>query len=139
MLIWVSIVFLIGQWGCIPPGKGPLGPPTFAEQDRAKLGTIGLVAARFPPEAHLKGTTSGKDSATRFGAVYGFTNCIGRGATLGEGGLFFGILASPLCALVGGAIGAHKDETSKTVTGTEITLNRAVGSGAFGHSGRDWW
>ncbi len=126
LLIWIFIVLLIGQWGCIPPLKVK-GPPTLAEQDRSKLGTIGLVAARFPPEAHLKGTMSEKDASARAGAARGILNCIGGGAELGgAGGFMLGILASPLCALVGGAYGASKGETTETVEETESILNRAV-------------
>jgi len=48
LIVWLSIMLLIGQVGCthVPPSDVP--PPS--EQVRAQLGTIGAVAGRFTPK-----------------------------------------------------------------------------------------
>ncbi|MFQ5929931.1 MAG: hypothetical protein ACE5MK_09540 [Acidobacteriota bacterium] len=49
LVIWLSIMLLIGQVGCgHDPAPAPVPPPS--ERIRSQLGTIGVVSGRFTPE-----------------------------------------------------------------------------------------
>ncbi len=64
IVVWISIFFLMGQVGCaLTP------PPLLSEEVRAQLGTIGVVSARFIPEAQFEAPTSGKGSGAAKGAA----------------------------------------------------------------------
>jgi len=124
VFIWLSLVFLIGQWGCATAPKPP--PPLLSEQVRANLGTIGVATARFSPEAHLEAPTSGKWSGAGKGAAAGFFGSI-QGAAQGGGyGGAVVLLLSPVFAMGGAIYGAIAAESAEKVEAAEATFKKAL-------------
>lgn len=107
LIICLFIALLVGQLGC---ALGPqlLRPPP-SERVRAQLGTIGILSARFAPEAKLEGPTRGKGSGAAKGAAKGFLGSIAAGleagAYAGEAGILafaLGLALAPPAAVIGG-------------------------------------
>lgn len=130
LIICLSIALLVGQLGC---ALGPqlLRPPP-SERVRAQLGTIGILSARFAPEAKLEGPTRGKGSGAAKGAA-GFLGSIAAGleagAYAGEAGILafaLGLALAPPAAVVGGLVGAAKAEPAASVKQAETTLKNAL-------------
>lgn len=104
----MSMILLVAQWGCASAPKA--SPSLLSEEDRAKLGTIGVVSARFSPELDLESRISGKISA----AAMGFFGCI-----LGCG---YGAFLAPFV----GIYMAIAAESSEKVQAAAATLNQGV-------------
>ncbi len=115
---------LIGQWGCATPRYTLLPLPS--EEVRANIGTVGVVSARFPPEAQLEAPTGGKWSGAGKGAAAGFFGAMQAGAQAGGYGGGLAILLSPVFAMGGSIYGAIAAESAEKVQEAEATLNKVV-------------
>jgi len=128
VFIWLSLVFLIGQWGCATPRYTLLPLPS--EEVRADIGTVGVVSARFSPEAHeahLEAPTGGKWSGAGKGAAAGFFGSVLAGLSSGHPLSFaLGIALAPVVGLGGAIYGAIAAESAEKVQEAEATLNKAV-------------
>ena len=107
----VAVVAAVGLWGCAPapPPKLP------SETERAGFGTVGVVAARFPPQdMHLTDAVIGKDAGAAGGAGKGAQNGARKAWDEGRDILNdlppelrpIGLVIIPLFVVVGAAIGA---------------------------------
>ena len=98
IIILLSILLMIGQLGCahVPSYK----PPSLSEQIKAKLGTIGVVSARFKPDATFKEPLKKKD-AVKEGAEEGARSVYDASMIAPLGG----IILLPIYISVGGLIG----------------------------------
>jgi hypothetical protein len=122
--IVLSIVLLIGQFGCATSKSKPYTPPVLSEETREKLGTVGLVSVGFPPSPEFH-KPMGKGEAASVGASTGAGTML-QGAR-GNNFLSLLILAlAPVGAAVGGVVGAVRGVSSKKMKETEDALNRAV-------------
>jgi len=98
--------------------------PVEVLRDLVPLAVVTASPKSFESPVFLKeydylGPTKGE--AAGKGAVEGFLTCIVAGFSVLPG---FGILASPLCALVGGAYGATEAETEETIRKKEETISK---------------
>ena len=105
-ILLISGIFLIGQWGCV---TSPL-PPSLEETYRQKLGRIGVVTARFVPNAELTMPHPsflkkiGQEAAE--GAKSGASRALERGGGGGHPGfIVFWVLAAPIVGAVLGGLG----------------------------------
>ncbi len=107
----VAVVAAVGLLGCAPapPPKLP------SETERAGFGTVGVVAARFPPQdMHLTDAVIGKDAGAAGGAGKGAQNGARKAWDEGRDILNdlppelrpIGLVIIPLFVVVGAAIGA---------------------------------
>jgi len=128
----------MGQLGCAHTPK--VEPPTLAEEDKAELGTIGVVPASFLPEfTNEKPMTKEKAAATS--AKAGALGClqVGFGAfqVAGSGGDPMGAAAiaaiglgaialTPVGAAVGGIVGAVRGVNEAVINDAESALNLAL-------------
>ncbi len=130
MLQLTVLAVLIVQSGCalrrLPP------PPP--EAPRALFGTMGVVSARFVPEARLEGPTSGKGVGAAKGAGLGAGHTMAgtlEGVVrsghpyLAAAVLAVGIALTPIGALVGGIYGAVTAESLEKVRAAESALSNA--------------
>lgn len=120
--IWISAIALVVQSGCV------WFPPDYpGEEDRARVGTVGVVTARFAPEieapeAITKGETIGGGAA--LGATAGAAAGLVIGAVTLIGALSSCLFAPPTCpavapfvlggAAAGGVAGATVGAASET-------------------------
>lgn len=111
LLIWGSVALLLTQWGCAVK----LSP---SEPARAELATVGVVSARFSPEANFY-----KPATTRSAGA-------GRGAAIGANavrGDIIGLFLLPPALLVGAIAGAAVTPVPATaVEEAETTLRNAL-------------
>jgi hypothetical protein len=118
------VVALVLATGCSSPSpraidrlESNLSEKKLAEAERARLGTIGLVAPRFPPRIELDTPDTSKGSAAGKGAVHGmgvlWGECVKVGAAapqLGTGivALFGCTVLTPVVAAGGAVYGVVK-------------------------------
>ena len=131
----LSVALLVIPFGCahIPKTATPS-----SEQKQVDLGTIGIVAATFPPEVKLQ-KPMGKAGSAGAGALVGAAAAGGTvlyvASCAGPVGIL--LLAYPPVtavaagitgagALIGGIVGAAKGESSKKIKETKNTLNEAL-------------
>jgi hypothetical protein len=107
ILILLSIVLLLGQWGCAHISKPP------SEEMRAQFGTIGIVSVRSNPKIQfhpefakgcLSGAGKGAGIGTGAGALYGLSLIAHGGSCSGQGCEVIVIIAAASAA-IGGVIG----------------------------------
>ena len=137
IIIWLSITLLIGPWGCAH------APAPLSEQVRAQLGTVGVVSARFIPEAEFqtpaKGWAGGAGRGAPRGAVQGFGSSLRVFAELGRGcsepvlcgaallvGLGILAAATTVGTVVGAVHGAATAEPAAKVAEEEAALKNAL-------------
>jgi hypothetical protein len=125
IIVWLSLMFLMGQVGCALAPQGP-PPPLLSDEVRESLGTIGVVSARFAPKAHLEAPTSGKGSGAAKGAAAGFFGMISGAASAGGYGGAIAILLAPVAGLVGAVVGAVEAESAATVEESAAALQNAL-------------
>lgn len=121
---WLCLMLLIAQLGCAVAAKSP--DPLLSEELRGTLGTIGVVSARFIPEAAFEPPTGGKGTGAAKGAAMGFFGSIGAGAQSGNAGVLLGIALAPVIGLGGAIYGAVAAESAATVENAEATLENAL-------------
>jgi hypothetical protein len=108
IIILLFIILLIGQFSCIRTGWETR---SLSEQERADFGTIGIVSARFNPEATVQTPLNKKDGA-KAGAKEGAKAILSPGS-FGDplAGLAYLILLPvtlPVAAGVGAAVGSMR-------------------------------
>lgn len=135
---FLFIALLIGLSACAYGPRPQVLPPPPSEEVRAKLGTIGVVSARFTPEAKFdtpaKGRASGAWEGTKQGAVIGaaIVGAIGGvpliiGAPIGIVTAGIGALAGGIVGTIPGSIhGAVTALPSETVEEAEAALKMAL-------------
>jgi hypothetical protein len=108
IIILSFITLLIGQFSCIHTCG--LEPRSLSEQEKAEFGTIGVVSARFKPEARVQ-TPLGKKDGAEAGAADGVKAIIPGPYDTGQGALVGFILLPitlPVAAVVGTLIGSMR-------------------------------
>jgi len=147
--ILISIFLIMGQLGCAHTPK--VEPPTLAEEDKAELGTIGVVPASFLPEfTNEKPMTKEKAAATsaKAGALGCLTVGLGAFQVAGSGGdpmaavgaaaIGLGAIAlTPVGAAVGGIVGAVRGVKEAAINDAESVLNLAMNDVDIQRSLRD--
>lgn len=131
--IWFFIVILLMQLGCAYQPL-PFLPPPPSEEVRAKIGTIGVVSARFNPEAEFQTPAKGRVSGAGRGAARGAAMGALGGAAIGALCLVMAPICMPVGAVVGGTIGAPIGTVygattalpAKTVEEAEVALKNAL-------------
>lgn len=124
LVIWLSIFLLIGQVGCMP--KRYQFPPPLPEGVRSRLGTIGVVSAKFQPKGEFL-TPMGKGAGAAAGAAGGFLYMpLYGGATMGPWGLLLGLVLAPVGAVVGGVAGAVEGVPAEKRKEAETALNNTI-------------
>jgi len=147
--ILISIFLIMGQLGCAHTPK--VEPPTLAEEDKAELGTIGVVPASFLPEfTNEKPMTKEKAAATS--AKAGVLGCLAVGlgafqvagsggdpmAAVGAAAIGLGAIAlTPVGAAVGGIVGAVRGVKEAAINDAESVLNLALNDVDIQRSLRD--
>lgn len=126
VVIWLSIA-LIWQVGCAPSTYQI--PPPLSENIRAKLGTVGIVSARFLPKAEFQ-IPMGKGSATAHGALEGFLTPFQGGGSAGGGdyggGAIVILALLPIFTVGGTVIGAVKGVPEEKRKEAETALTNAI-------------
>jgi hypothetical protein len=135
--IWLSMALLIVQMGCaIPPPNNRL-PAPLSEHVRSRLGTIGIVSARFIPQSdfhtfakgELRGAAKGVLGGSALGAYLGAGTALG-----GTGDSLVGLLLLPFLVIGGAALGglvlgtagAMAAVPKEKVREIEATINSAL-------------
>lgn len=131
IVISLSLAFLIGQWGCALVPQPP--PPLPSEQMRAQFGTIGVVSARFIPEAEFRDPARGWAGGAGRGAALGAGRTVGTAFEIGVHGrelgvliMALGIALAPVGALVGSVVGGATAEPAAKVEEAEAALKNAL-------------
>jgi hypothetical protein len=135
IIIWLFLVFFLGQWGCAHMPKPP------SEDMRAQFGTIGIVSApntpkiQFHPEfakGRLSGASKGASMGTGAGALYGLSLVAQGGSCSGQGCAAVLIVATASAAVgavagcvVGGITGAANAVPKKEAQKIEDTIKIA--------------
>ena len=131
---WFCVISLISQSGCAHTPT-----PSLSNEVRAQLGTVGIVPAKFRPEADLsvpaKGwlAGAGRKSAIWGGKGLAFPYNLGMGGNCRESlcGLFILTLvvtAGTIGGLSGGVVGAIQAEPSKKVSHDEEVIATVIAS-----------
>ena len=133
LIIVLSIIFIIVQGGCGARPRPYQFQPPLSEEERAKLGTIGVVSARFVPEVEFhRSSTKGVGAAK--GVAGGAPAGAMMGAAAGAGtGPFAPVMIPTLAALgavvfgvVGGVLGAVEGVPSEKLNEADVELRNAV-------------
>ena len=136
IVVWFYVISLILQSGCAHKPK-----PYLPEEVRAQLGTVGIVSARFRPDADLsvpaKGWLAGAGRKSARWAGKGASSVLVGGAQ-GCGGDSSGICAALVIAftvttgvvggLAGGVAGAIQAEPSRDVSFAEEVIMTVIDS-----------
>ena len=137
--IGLCVTFFVGQVGCAQSLY-------LSEDIRTRLGTIGVVSARFAPEVELylpsKGAGGGAGRGAGKGAAGAFLVPPGVGCYAGPFGCALGLalglaLAVP-GAIVGGVYGAIAAEPAESVEEVEARIRQVLAELKMQEALRDW-
>ncbi len=127
--IVLGVTFFVGQVGCAQSLY-------LSEDIRTRLGTIGVVSARFAPKVELYLPAKGAGGAAGRGAALGAGRSVAGGATGGCGlgprgfgcalGLALGLALAIPAALVGSVYGAIAAEPAEKVEDVEATIRQVL-------------
>jgi hypothetical protein len=121
--ILLFITLLVGQFSCIRTGWEPR---SLSEQEKAELGTIGVVSARFKPEARVQTPLNEKDGA-KAGASDGVKEVLKNPHSLGIILLPIALpVALPVAAGVGAAVGSLRGVPDSEKEEAMAVLNRVT-------------
>jgi len=119
------LVLLVIQPNCAHAPKHQTAP-LLSEEQKAQLGTMGVVTANFQPEFTFREPMP-KGQAAATGAMAGFAGCVLGGLYSGNPlGAAAGVVISPVGALVGGVYGTIEGVTESKKKETASALNEVV-------------
>lgn len=122
-ILWLSITILIIQLGCahVPSLQHP------AEPVREKLGSIGVVSARFIPKAEFSTPARGWADGAGTGSAIAARGMVEGGLLSGDPfGLLLAFILMPVAVFVGGVVGGVVAEPSEKVDKEEVTLRNIL-------------
>jgi hypothetical protein len=128
IIVLLFITLLIGQFSCVHTRGWE--PRSLSEQEKAELGTIGVVSVRFKPETRVQTPLNKKDGA-KAGALMGVNDVLsgGGGGSNPLGWAAYIILLPvtlPVAAGVGALIGSERGVSDSEKEGAWAVLDRVI-------------